>query len=70
MLDSIKRYVRERILDEAARPEQRDQEHGLRLAAAALMFEVVRADAQVKEEERWAAAPKACAAKYSSPEVR
>jgi uncharacterized tellurite resistance protein B-like protein len=52
MLDSIKRYVRERILDETAKPAPQDQEHGLRLAAAALMFEVVRADAEVKPEER------------------
>jgi uncharacterized tellurite resistance protein B-like protein len=52
MLDSIKRYFRERVLEEAARPATEEREHGLKLAAAALMFEVVRADAEVKEEER------------------
>ncbi|MCG6927250.1 MAG: TerB family tellurite resistance protein [Acidobacteria bacterium] len=49
MLHSIKRFFEERVVPEAA-PESR--EHGLQLAAAALMFEIVRADAEVKDEER------------------
>jgi uncharacterized tellurite resistance protein B-like protein len=51
MLDSIRRYFQERV----AAPERRDPEdrdHALRLAAAALLFEVVRADAEVKPEEQ------------------
>jgi uncharacterized tellurite resistance protein B-like protein len=52
LLDSIKRFFQERVLDEAARPEPADREHALRLAASALMFEIVRADSKVKDEER------------------
>jgi uncharacterized tellurite resistance protein B-like protein len=52
MLDSIKRFFQERIVEEAARPSTEEREHALRLAAAALLFEVVRADAEVKDEER------------------
>lgn len=52
MLDSIKRFFEERVAAEAAQPSPEAREHGLRLAAAALLFEIVRADAEVKEEER------------------
>ena len=52
MLSSIKRFFEERVASEAAEPTPEDREHGLRLAAAALMFEIVRADLEVKDEER------------------
>ncbi|HVR70948.1 MAG TPA: TerB family tellurite resistance protein [Vicinamibacteria bacterium] len=51
MLQSIRQFFQERL----AEPERRapaDREHALRLAAAALLFEVVRADSDVKNEER------------------
>jgi uncharacterized tellurite resistance protein B-like protein len=50
MLSALKKLFEERVAPEIASPEAR--EHGLRLAAAALLFEVVRADAAVKDEER------------------
>jgi uncharacterized tellurite resistance protein B-like protein len=52
VLDSIKRFFRDRVLGEADAPAPADREHALRLAAAALLFEVVRADSDVKQEER------------------
>ncbi len=52
MLGSIRRFFQDRVQGEAARPDAESREHGLRLAAAALFFEIVRADAEVKEEER------------------
>jgi uncharacterized tellurite resistance protein B-like protein len=52
VLQSIKRFFEERVAAEAAEPVPETREHGLRLAAAALLFEVVRADAEVKDEER------------------
>ena len=52
MLQSIKRFFEERVAAEAAEAEPETREHGLRLAAAALLFEIVRADAEVKDEER------------------
>jgi uncharacterized tellurite resistance protein B-like protein len=52
VLRSIKRFFEERVAAEAAEPAPASREHGLRLAAAALLFEVVRADAEVKDEER------------------
>jgi uncharacterized tellurite resistance protein B-like protein len=52
MLKSIKRFFEERVATETAEPAPETREHGLRLAAAALLFEVVRADAEVREEER------------------
>jgi uncharacterized tellurite resistance protein B-like protein len=52
MLQSIKRFFEERVAPEAAEAEPAACEHGLRLAAAALLFEIVRADAEVKDEER------------------
>jgi uncharacterized tellurite resistance protein B-like protein len=52
MLQSIKRFFEDRVAPEAAEPAPERREQGLRLAAAALMFEVVRADLEVKDEER------------------
>ena len=52
MLDSIKQFFEERVAAEAAQPSPEAREHGLRLAAAALLFEIVRADAEIKEAER------------------
>jgi uncharacterized tellurite resistance protein B-like protein len=52
MLRSIRRFFNERILEEASRPAPAAREHGLRLAAAALLFEIVRADSEVKDQER------------------
>ena len=52
MLQSIRRFFEERVAVEAAQPAPEVREHGLRLAAAALLFEIVRADAEIKEEER------------------
>ena len=51
MLQSIKRFFEERVAAEAAEESPETREHGLQLAAAALLFEIVRADAEVKEEE-------------------
>lgn len=51
MLDALRRFFDDRM----AAPERRaqeDRDHALRLAASALLFEVVRADAAVKPEER------------------
>ena len=51
MLHSIRRFFDQQLSAPGARaPEER--EHALRLAASALLFEVVRADAEVKPEER------------------
>jgi uncharacterized tellurite resistance protein B-like protein len=52
MLRSIKRFFQERILEAASQPAPAAREHGLRLAAAALLFEIVRADSEVKDQER------------------
>ena len=52
MLASLRRLFAERVAPEIASPSPEAREHGLRLAAAALLFEVVRADATVKDEER------------------
>ena len=52
MLRSLRKLFEERIAPEVAGPKAAEREHGLRLAAAALLFEVVRADATVKDEER------------------
>jgi uncharacterized tellurite resistance protein B-like protein len=52
MLEALKRFFQERLLPEAVNPTPADREHALRLAAAALLFEVVRADSEVKDEER------------------
>jgi uncharacterized tellurite resistance protein B-like protein len=51
MLHSIRRFFQEQL----ASPDDRapaDRDHALRLAASALLFEVVRADTDVKPEER------------------
>lgn len=48
----MKRFFRERVLDETGKPTPADREHALRLAASALLFEIVRADSAVKDEER------------------
>ena len=45
-------HLRKRVVAEATQPAPEAREHGLRLAAAALLFEIVRADAEIKEEER------------------
>jgi uncharacterized tellurite resistance protein B-like protein len=52
VLGSIRRFFQERVADQADRATPEDREHALRLAAAALLFEVVRADSEVKPEER------------------
>jgi uncharacterized tellurite resistance protein B-like protein len=52
MLRSLRKLFEERVAPEVAGPRHEDREHGLRVAAAALLFEVVRADAVVKDEER------------------
>jgi len=52
VLQSIKRFFETRVEAEAAQPSPEAREHGLRLAAAALLFEVVRADDEIREEER------------------
>ena len=52
MLASIKRFFEERVVVETAETAPEARDHGLRLAAAALLFEIVRADAEIKEEER------------------
>jgi len=51
MLDSLKRFFRERVLD-APPAEAGDPGRRLRLAAAALLVEVMRADPDVRNEER------------------
>jgi uncharacterized tellurite resistance protein B-like protein len=52
MLRALRRFFDDRAheLGDAESPEQ--QEHALRLATAALLFEVVRADGEVRPEER------------------
>lgn len=52
MIGPLKRLFAERVAPELARESKEAREHGLRLAAAALLFEVVRADASVRDEER------------------
>jgi uncharacterized tellurite resistance protein B-like protein len=52
VLGSLKKLFQERVAPQIAQPSPEAREHGLRLAAAALLFEVVRADATVKDEER------------------
>jgi uncharacterized tellurite resistance protein B-like protein len=51
MIGALRRLFHEKVAPDLAsgRPEAR--EHGLRLAAAALLFEVVRSDADVKPDE-------------------
>jgi len=52
MLRAIKRFFEERVSPESTGPSPEEREHGLRLAAGALLFEVVRADGEVKDGER------------------
>lgn len=52
MFDTLKQFFFARVQPEALAQAPEQREHGLRLAAAALLFEVVRADGEVKEEER------------------
>lgn len=51
MLQAIRDFFRNRIAVEADAPGEA-AEHALRLAAAALLFEIVRADGEVKPAER------------------
>jgi uncharacterized tellurite resistance protein B-like protein len=51
VLETIRRFFQDNVAAPAARTTE-DREHALRLAASALLFEVVRADAHVKPEER------------------
>jgi uncharacterized tellurite resistance protein B-like protein len=51
MLDSVRDFFQRRIAPGAAQPGDAG-EHALRLAAGALLFEIVRADGAVKPEER------------------
>jgi len=52
VLGSLKRFFEQRVVPEATHPSPQAQDHALRLAAAALPFEVVRADAEVRDDER------------------
>jgi uncharacterized tellurite resistance protein B-like protein len=51
VLDSLRRLFQEKVAPELAASQPETREHGLRLAAAALLFEVVRSDADVRPEE-------------------
>jgi uncharacterized tellurite resistance protein B-like protein len=51
MLGSLKRFFEERISATADRLPPEEHEQALRLAASALLFEVVRADGTVTDEE-------------------
>lgn len=52
MLRSLKRFFEERVSGPAAQSAPEAREQALRIAAAALLHEVVRADEQVTDEER------------------
>jgi uncharacterized tellurite resistance protein B-like protein len=52
MLSALRKLFDERIAPEVGRGTEEGRERALRLAAAALLFEVVRADTTVKDEER------------------
>jgi uncharacterized tellurite resistance protein B-like protein len=52
MLDAIKRFLQERLSAGTQAPTPAERERALRLAAAALLFEVGRADHAVGSEER------------------
>ncbi len=54
MLDAIRRFFDERILAETSAGEKDSEEHGQRLATAALLIEMTRADFAVADEERQA----------------
>lgn len=52
VIDAIKQVFFSRVRPQAEGPSEETRERALRLAAAALLFEVGRADGVVKEEER------------------
>jgi uncharacterized tellurite resistance protein B-like protein len=52
VLRSLRRLFEERIAPQVSSPSGEERERALRTAAAALLFEVVRADNVVKDEER------------------
>jgi uncharacterized tellurite resistance protein B-like protein len=52
VFESLKKLFEERVAPAVMQSAPEDKEYGLRLAAAALLFEVVRADAVVRDEER------------------
>ena len=52
MFESFKRFFEQRVAPAVNAAAPAEREHGLRLAAAALLFEVVRADGVVRDEER------------------
>jgi uncharacterized tellurite resistance protein B-like protein len=52
VLSALRKLFTERIAPEIAAPEPDARARGLKLAAAALLFEVVRADETVLEQER------------------
>jgi uncharacterized tellurite resistance protein B-like protein len=52
VFESLKKLFEERVAPAVTQPAPAAREHALRLAAAALLFEVVRADAVVKDDER------------------
>ena len=51
MWESFKRFFEERVSGRAAEDSVEARDHALKLAASALLFEVVRADGKVTEEE-------------------
>jgi uncharacterized tellurite resistance protein B-like protein len=51
MLDSLKRFFEERVAAPAGRSSPNGPDRALRLAASALLFEVVKADDTVTKEE-------------------
>jgi uncharacterized tellurite resistance protein B-like protein len=52
VLQSIRRFFQDRVAAGVNEPAAEAREHALRLAAAALLFEVARADARINDEER------------------
>jgi uncharacterized tellurite resistance protein B-like protein len=60
MIDAIRRFFRTRILADAEDPSGERTEHALRLATAALLFEVSEADARADERQREAARHAIC----------
>jgi uncharacterized tellurite resistance protein B-like protein len=54
VLQSIRRFFQDRVAAGVNETAVEPREHALRLAAAALLFEVARADARINDEERHA----------------
>jgi uncharacterized tellurite resistance protein B-like protein len=52
MLQSIRRFFQDRVAAAVQGDVAEDRDRGLRVAAAALLFEVARADARINEDER------------------